>query len=495
MGWWDRVGTMPWPWQRAPETKPIRYVEEKTSASGPAISYGYLGAPVWTPRRYECLADEAYLRNAVAFRCVKLIASAAASAPWLLSTKAGQEVDEHPLLNLLKRPAPMVGGHSLFEAVYAYLLLAGNSYLEGVGPNDKAPPRELWALRPDRMKVLAGGFGLPKGYEYQANGNAIKWDVDPITGRGPIIHVKEFHPLNDWYGLSRVEPAAYGVDRHNAASAHNKALLDNGARPSGALVFEPIKMPDGSVQTAPEAVIKKAETDLRAKTGPKEAGRVHVFGGSVHWEEMGITPKDMDFAEGKADAARDICLSFGVPHILVVPGTQTYNNIREAKLELWEDTILPLIDKVADQLDAQLCPQFGDGLALGIDLDEIPALEPRREARRTSVVTLLDKGVIDPDEAREALQYGPRKAGSVTKIDAAVLKALVDAAKADTAMFEPLLRYMRSVGLVDQNTTAEQLLATAEALLANHPELEAANTPPAPTPPAPVQEDPSNAPA
>jgi phage portal protein BeeE len=63
---------------------------------------------------------------------------------------------------------------------------------------------------------------------------------------------------------------------------------------------------------------------------------------------MGVTPKDMDFAAGKDDAARDICTAFGVPHVLIVPGQSTYNNIREAKLELWEDTILPLVDKAVD---------------------------------------------------------------------------------------------------------------------------------------------------
>jgi HK97 family phage portal protein len=142
-----------------------------------------------------------------------------------------------------------------------------------------------------------------------------------------------------------------------------------------------------------------------------------VFGGNVEWEEMGISPRDMDFAAGKEDAARDICTSYGVPHILIVPGQSTYNNVREAKLELWEDTILPLIDKAVDALDAWLTPQFGDGLKLGVDLDEISALEPRRESKRKSVVELLDKGVIDADEAREALQYEPRAAEAVKKVD------------------------------------------------------------------------------
>lgn len=452
--------------------------ETKASAAGGAIAAYHLGRPVWTARDYERLSEESYVRNAVAYRCVKLIAGSAAAAPWLLTQKGGKEIEEHPLLDLLRRPGPMVGGNSLFEAFYAYILLAGNGYFEAVGPDGK-PPRELWALRPDRTKVIPGAYGLPAGYEYEVNGRRLTWDVDPLTGQGPILHVKEFHPLNDWYGLGRTEPAAYAIDRHNAASAHNKALLDNGARPSGALVFDAIKGENGAAQSAPEGVILAAKKALLERTGAMNAGRPFVFGGNVRWEEMGHSPKDMDFAVSKDDAARDICVSYGVPHILIVPGQSTYNNVREAKLELWEDTILPLMDKAVDALDAWLCPQFGDRLRLGIDLDDISALEPRREAKRKSVLELVDKGLIDADEGRDALQYGPRAANSVKKVDAAVLSALITGAKDDGALFDALHRYMQSVGLCGPETTIEDLMGIADRALESPEDIAAATTPPA----------------
>lgn len=487
-----------WPFSRrsapAPTADSLRAVVEaefKASAAGFAMAAGKLGDPVWTPRNYASLADEAYLRNAVAYRCVKLIAGSAAAAPWLLKGRDDEEIVWNDMLQLLSRPAPMVGGASLFEAFYAYLLLAGNTYLEGVAPTDKAPPRELWAHRPDRMKPIAGPFGLPSGFEYEANGVRKRWECDPLTGKGPILHVKEFHPLNDWYGLSRVEPAAYGIDRHNAASAHNKALLDNGARPSGALIFEPIKKSDGTDEGAPQSVIDAARKSLKTDhSGPQRAGEPMVFGGNVKWEEMGISPRDMDFAAGKEDAARDICTSFGVPHILIVPGASTYNNVREAKLELWEDTILPLLDKTCDALNAWLVPQFDEGYTLGIDLDAISALEPRRESKRKSVVELLDKGVIDADEARDALQYAARSAEAVKKVDSAVLKALIDGAKAGTAQLEPLFRYQRSVGLLSPETTLDAFMAEFEAdnIDIDDPEAAAAETPAAADPETPPAE-------
>lgn len=405
----------------------------KHSAAGPAISVARVGQPVWTERNYDSFAEEAYVRNAVAFRCIKMISRSAAAIPWLLDDGRGNEIEKHALLNLLSRPGANIGGATLFEAFYAYLLIAGNSYLEAVGPDRiGAPPRELWTLRPDRMKVVAGRFGMPQGFEYEANGQTIRWEADPLTGQGPILHLKEFHPRSDWYGLSPVEPASYSIDRHNAAVAHNTALIQNGASPSGALVFKPVTVPGGGVVSAPQEVITAAEARMSDRhMGAANAGRPLILGGDVSWEQMGLSPKDMDFNESKMDAARDICLAFGVPHILIVPGQSTYNNLREAKLELYEETILPLVDKGLDALNAWLVPKFGDNLVLGVDKDEIPALSLRRELKQKATLELFDKKLLTRDEARSALDYDTLDAADAAKLDAPE-KAEVGLKKAQT---------------------------------------------------------------
>lgn len=430
-----------------------RKQETKASEAGPVATYMSAGRPAWTPREYDKLADEAYVRNAVAFRCVKLIATSASVVPYLLKGPDGKEFDKHPMLDLLRSPAPMVSTAQFMEAVFAYLLLSGNSYVEAVGP-ERGVPKELWPLRPDRMKIIPSRYGTPSAYQYAVGGQKKEWPSDPVTRKSPILHVKEFHPTHDIYGLSRVEPAAYGIDRHNAAAAHNKALLDNGARPSGALVLKPVKVGENEYKSPPDGLVQKAREWLTEKlTGPDNAGQSMVFTGDVDWLEMGITPKDMDFAVGKQDAARDVCYAFGVPHALIVPGESTYNNLQEAKLQLYEETVLPLVSHVFEMLSMWLADKFGQpDLRLVPDLDGVSALEPRRESKRETVVKMLEANVIDLDEAREALQYDKRGADALSaSVDSAVLAALVSAAQADDLMFEPLWRYMRSVGLVDRS--------------------------------------------
>ncbi len=91
------------------------------------------------------------MQNAVVYRCVRMIAEAAASIPILLYDR-DTELSDHPLIALLKAPSPGLTGQDFFESWYGYLLVSGNTYAEVVTLD--GIPRELHALRPDRMAIV-----------------------------------------------------------------------------------------------------------------------------------------------------------------------------------------------------------------------------------------------------------------------------------------------------------------------------------------------------
>ena len=379
MTWMDRVSAL---------------LARKSSRAGAAVAAVGLVPARWTPRRYDRLAEEGYRKNVVAYRCVREVARACASVPWLLY-RGRQEMDTHPLLDLLSRPNPRQSGPELIEAAIGHLLLSGNAYFEVVRPDD-APPREFYALRPDRMRVVPDVSGVPRAYRYEVEGRSVDWPVDPMTGASEVLHLRDFHPLDDWYGLSPIEAAAAAIDQHNAAAEHNAALLQNGARPSGALIFRSDPGPDG-IRRVEEALLDRTQ-------GPRQAGRPLVLGSDVDWKELGLSPKDMDFAETKAQAAREIAAAFGVPHLLVVSGEATFSNRADARLELWEHTVIPLLDRLSSALTTWLCPMFGQDLRLAHDLDEIPALAPRRRMKWQQIQAA---DFLTLNEKRAALGYAP----------------------------------------------------------------------------------------
>ncbi len=374
----------------------------KASAARSLIALGAPAGPVWSRRRFDAFADEGFRKNVIAFRAVSEVAQGAASVPWRLFRRGrGRRlaVETHPLADLLARPNPLQGGPELFEAVYAYRLIAGNAFIEAVAPEGR-PPVELYALRPDRMRVIPGPGGVPAAYRYAVAGRSRDFPVDPVSGRSAILHLRAFHPLDDWYGMSPAEAAAYAIDQHNEAGAWNQALLQNGARPSGALM---VASPEGAGLSDEQYERLKSEIDA-LYAGPRNAGRPMLLEGGLTWQDMSLSPKDMDFINAKHTAARDIALAFGVPpQLLGIPGDNTYANMREARLALWEETIIPLVRQLAAALNGWLAPRFDGELELAPDLDSAPALTLRRE-RLWSGLAKADFLTIN--EKRAAAGYG-----------------------------------------------------------------------------------------
>lgn len=379
----------------------------KASNAGPVIAWSNIGRPKWTPRRYECLAEEGFRKNVVAYRCVTSISMAAASIPWLLySQEDGSEIDNHPILNLLAHPNPLQDRIAFLESIFADLSIAGNAYVEAVQARDDNMPVELYVLRPDRMKVVPGSTGLPQGYEYNVGGKLTRWSADPVTGESAILHIKSFHPLDDWYGLAPLEAALLSVDQHNASGAWNQALLNQGARPSGALVFSP---KSGPATLTDDQVQRLREEIDQLYQGSKNAGRPMILEGGLDWREMSMSPKDMDWIAGRDAAARDIALAFGVPAQLIgISASQTYSNMQEARLAFYEETVLPLVERVMSAFDHWLMPMFDPSLELDYDRDEISALTSRRYEQWEK---LQNVDFLTVNEKRAALGYGPIDGG------------------------------------------------------------------------------------
>ncbi|GAA0643751.1 phage portal protein [Brevundimonas lenta] len=359
-------------WRRAFGTRRrVVAPEIKESRSGPLIAFASGGRARWTPRDYASLASEGFAKNAVVYRCVRMIAEAAAATP-LQVFADGVRTDDHPLARLLARPNPEQSGAEWLEGLYGALQTAGNAYVEAAGED---APDELWSLRPDRMKVVPGRSGWPEAYEYSVDGRSIRIGR-AADGWMPVLHLKLFHPTDDHYGFSPLEAAAFAIDVHNASGAWNKALLDNSARPSGALVFAG---GDGERLTGDQFAALKAQID-EAHTGATNAGRPLVLEGGMDWKPMSWTPADMDFIAGKHAAAREIALAFGVPpQLLGIPGDATYANYREANAAFWRGTVAPLVRKTAAALTGWLGGRF-PGVRVEADLDASPALQPEREA-------------------------------------------------------------------------------------------------------------------
>jgi HK97 family phage portal protein len=336
------------------------------------------------PFEYSRSVRRAYLDNPVAQRAVRLAAESIGGA---------HLAPTDPKLAALVQATS--AGQSLLETLASQVLLHGNGYVQVI-KDAAGRPVELFALRPDRVSVIAGEDGWPSAYAYKVGERALTIPLLDEDAAPNLIHIRTFHPADDHYGAGCLAAAEQAVATHNAAGLWNRALLENAARPSGALVYD---TGDAGGLTSDQFDRLKDEL-TRAFSGMPNAGRPMLLEGGLKWQALSLSPADMDFATLKAAAARDIALAFGVPPMLLgLPGDATYANYREANRALWRLTLLPLAAKLLGALAEGLAPWFPDSV-LEIDLDRVPALAEDRE-RLWAQVSGAD--FLSPQEKRAML--------------------------------------------------------------------------------------------
>ncbi|QBX99837.1 phage portal protein [Rhodophyticola sp. CCM32] len=345
--------------------------EAKASATGRVMAWAGTGRVAWSPRDTVSLTRTGFQGNPVGYRSVTLIAEAAAALP-VICQDAERRYDMHPVLGLLARPNAGQGRSALMEALYAQLMLSGNGYVEAVAP-EPGMPAELHVLRSDRMRLIPGVDGWPVAYEYTVGAKTHRFAPELIC------HIRNFHPQDDHYGLAPLQAAATAIDVHNAASRWSKSLLDNAARPSGAIVYRGV---DGAGGMSQEQFDRLQEEMEAHHQGARNAGRPMLLEGGLDWKPMGFSPSDMEFQKTKEAAAREIALAFGVPPMLLgIPGDATYANYAEANRAFYRLTVLPLAAKVLAQLAHWLSGFAGEVVDLRPDLDQVPALSSERDAQ------------------------------------------------------------------------------------------------------------------
>jgi HK97 family phage portal protein len=331
-----------------------------------------------------------------------------ASVSWLLKKyhhekKVDESLHNHEILDLFERPNSKQSRSSFMEMAVSHLLLSGNCYMQALRDDDNNV-KEIHILRPDRVKVVPGDKSTPLGYEYNVGRQHKVFFKADEHGHSDIFHIKLFNPLNDWYGQSPVSVAVNAIRQHNAIASQNISFLENGGRPSGALIYK------SGLDTNQKVALRN---DIKeAYEGGRNAGKILLLEGDFDWKEMGLSPKDLDFISGKELSAKEIALAFGVPSILIgATSDATFSNYKEARYNFWEETVIPLLNTLSGDITNWFKYLFNTHeYTITYDIDSIQALSKRRESEWNKI---NDANFLTIDEKREALGYSISKSNSL----------------------------------------------------------------------------------
>jgi len=368
-----------------------RFVSKKSG-----VVYDGICAPQWTSKKFDSLAEEGFQKNVFAFRAISLIAKGIASIA--VSVQNEDKTENEELTNLINNPNITMSKSDFFEQIVDYLMISGNAFIWINECN------QLQCLRPDRIQVVPNkNHTAVDHYIYAVD------DAQYRIKKNDLLHLKLFNPLNDWYGISPLQVASQAIDQYNEMSKHNLAILQNGGRPSGCFMIK-----DGKELT--EDQLASLRSDIQKTcTGSKRAGRVLLLQGGIEWKEMGLSPKDLDFEGGRNLTVREIAQAFGVPPVLLgIECNASFNSYKEARLNFWEDTVLPLANFIKDGLSMWLSNCFQRKIQLVLDLDSVHALTERREVLWHKI---SNADFLTIDEKREILGYPKLKKNEKKKIE------------------------------------------------------------------------------
>lgn len=380
-----------------------------------AITTSSMGQVKWSDKDYENFAKEAYIKNVIAYRCIYEIAKSGAQVEWNIKRERNgkkEKVTDTQYDHLLKRPNKEDSFGFLQIQTISYYQIAGNTYYRQIRrqTGEEKIPLELHVMRPDKMAKVLNDQGQVIQYEYEKNfGESDIYPVDKITGDSDILQIRQFHPTDELYGLSPIEPGSMVIDTNNEATKWNMRLLQNEARIGLIYLF------NGILQ---EGDYDQIEQNIKEFSGAEAAGSSLILQSenAVDVKPYAWNPKEIDFIEGWRQTARATCFAFGVPAVLIgIPGDSTYSNYTQARQSLWEETNLFVLNHIKNELNNWLFKDDKEGLMIDYDTDKVPALAEKR--------TMLwkraeDSNFLTINEKREMVGKDPIPGGDVLLVPA-----------------------------------------------------------------------------
>lgn len=335
---------------------------------------------------------------------VSRIAEAGALVPlhvYRLDGETRLEVERHPLEVLLDAPNPFTSRFELFEQTLGMLELSGNAYWFLAG-DAQGRPAAIWPLRPDRVSVVPDAENLVAGYLYEIDGQRI-----PLAAV-EVVHFKRWHPGSDYYGLSALEAARQIVETDRAMMAWNRNTFgrDNGVPAGIVTIKDPIS----------DADFERIKHEWRASYGGPQRRTAFLRGGSIDWQDIGLSHSELDFLRGRRANRDEILNIFGVP-VGLVSDNATEANALVAERSFIERTLWPKLVRLAQKITQELLP-FWPGVHVAAFEDIRPSDTQARLAEiRAAYPVLSINEIRERYYSLPPMPWGERPVGAVADAD------------------------------------------------------------------------------
>lgn len=378
------------------------------------------GRAIYPPDNVETYIDKGYLFNPVVYSIVSFVAQKAGAIPWgvyevkndkalhsyksansynintkIIKTKALVAIPDHELNAIFLKPNILQGWAEFFEQVVGFKLVTGNSYIHMIGPTaglNKGSIREMWNIPSQIIRPVAGDKMEPvRGYKYLTSDTLIPYDQ--------VIHLKYWTPEyfngQNLVGLSPLRASLRLITKSNSSFDSSVGALQN----QGA--FGIISAEKDTDLTEEQADM--IESRLREKVGgPANRGKNIVTSATLKWQQMGMSPVDLNIIESDRMDLRALCNIYHVPSELFNDAAnKTYSNTKEAGSAVYTNAVLPALNQFRDAFNQYISNKY-PGLYCDYDASMISELQDDLQLMTTA---LAGAWWITPEERRDIMNF------------------------------------------------------------------------------------------
>ena len=245
------------------------------------------------------------------------------------------------------------------------------------------------------MEIVSGGIMQPvQKYRIEYQG---AYDIPAED----VCHIKDFNPYYDGtgshlYGQSPLRAGLRSLTTNNEAVQTGVKYLQNQTA-RGILTSDEGDLNEVQAQQLKDKFRKNFQ-------GSDNAGDVIITPKKLSWVNFGLNASDVSLIQQYNASIKDLCNIYAVPvQLLNNTESATYNNMKEAKKALYQNCVIPELNKIRDELNRWLVPKFGEKLFIDFDYSAIPELQEENE----KVVDQLSKAWwVTPNEKRSVMNYG-----------------------------------------------------------------------------------------
>lgn len=346
-----------------------------------------------------------YAANVVAYRCVQLRARAAASVPLVAGRRMGDAttINESAAITRLLGPppggpAPKLSATKLLRWTFAQQIVTGRRAWE-IETDSRGVPVAFWPLAAAHLAATpsSGGTEWFRVFTYGKGAQAVRFSPEEVF-YGWAPGGTDFRQAE-----SELQAARFDLSLVTLCDRHSLGFLRNNAVPAAIITTTAFPTDE-----ARRKFLRNWQAEF---AGADNAGRVALnevgddgdgpVGDSIDVKVLGLSAKDSRLLEQRRELTREIVIALGTPFSKLDASGRTYANAEVEDRDWWENTILPDLLDLQDDLNMQLAPRLGSDVCW-FDLRAVRALQRRAQpvSQTVGAPLLVQARLMTINEAR-----------------------------------------------------------------------------------------------